>query len=191
MQPANRFALKEWAVVCCALGEGRQTILLRSGGLADGREGFSLQHDEFWLFATRFHQSADELVDDAEPLLEAAAESHPPEGMIRLPLYATLEQSYQLDDAGQLARLADLHILDSQTVLSRFHYRQPGLTVLLVRAYRPSQPIDLPDSPYFGGCHSWVELPSAIPTDNLRPVLTDDEFAVTAETLASLFAGPA
>lgn len=188
MQPASQFALKEWAVICCALDAGRQSILLRSGGIAEARDGFSLQHDEFWLFATRFHQSADELTADAEPLLEAAAESHPPVGMVRLPLYATLEQAYQVHDVGQLQKLDGLHILDHQTVLNRFHYRQPGLTVLLIRAYRPPQPIDVPDAPYFAGCHSWVELPSALSTDGLHPVLDDDEFAARAEALASLFA---
>lgn len=190
MQTANRFALKEWAVVCCALARGRQTILLRSGGIADGREGFSIQHDEFWLFATRFHQSADELVPDAAPLLEAAAESHPPEGMIRLPLYATVERAYQVYDTARLSRLAHLHILNSQTVLNRFHYRQPGLSLLLVRAYLPPRPIDLPDSPHFSGCHSWVELPTPVPTDDLEPLLSDDEFAIPADALAELFPGP-
>ena len=31
---------KEWAVVCEATGRGRQCIILRKGGIAEGREGF-------------------------------------------------------------------------------------------------------------------------------------------------------
>ena len=41
---------KEWAVVCEALGSGRQSIILRKGGIAEGREGFSFKHREFFLF---------------------------------------------------------------------------------------------------------------------------------------------
>jgi hypothetical protein len=31
---------KEWALVCEALGRGEQTIILRKGGIAEGRGGF-------------------------------------------------------------------------------------------------------------------------------------------------------
>jgi hypothetical protein len=34
-------AFKEWAIVCEALGRGGQSIILRKGGIAEGREGFS------------------------------------------------------------------------------------------------------------------------------------------------------
>ena len=68
MQPANNTAFKEWAVVCAALGNRRQTIILRKGGIDEGREGFRVKHKEFWLLPTRFHQAAGALVPDAEPL---------------------------------------------------------------------------------------------------------------------------
>jgi hypothetical protein len=187
MQTANRHALKEWAVVCRALDDGRQTVLLRSGGLADRPGGFTLEHREFWLFATRFHQSPEELSDDAAALWEALAASQPPAGMIRLPLYAVVESSFELSDEWKLAHLPGLHVLAPQTVHDRFHYRQPGLTVLLVRAYRPPQPIDLPDSPHFAGCHSWVELPADLPTDGLQPVLAADAFSAQTRRLDQLF----
>ena len=47
---------KEWALVCEALGTGRQKIILRKGGIAEGRDGFSFQHREFFLFPTFFHE---------------------------------------------------------------------------------------------------------------------------------------
>ncbi|MGD9855458.1 MAG: DUF1802 family protein [Planctomycetaceae bacterium] len=188
MQPANRHALKEWAAICHALRAGRQTLLLRSGGIADSGAGFQVEHDEFWLFATRFHQSADELAEDAAPFLEAVSESSPPHGMVRLPLYATVEQVHHIHNADHLARLAGQHILAPQTVLNRFHYRQPGLTVLVIRAHVPPCPIELHEAEHFAGCHSWVELPSALPTDDVQPVLAEDDFATRAETIAGLLA---
>ena len=47
---------KEWAAVCEALGQGRQSVILRKGGIAEGREGFSFKHSEFFLFPTWFHE---------------------------------------------------------------------------------------------------------------------------------------
>lgn len=34
-------AFKEWDIVCKALEEGRQSLILRKGGIHEGREGFS------------------------------------------------------------------------------------------------------------------------------------------------------
>jgi len=45
---------KEWALVCEALGRGEQTIILRKGGIAEGRGGFAFQHSEFFLFRRFF-----------------------------------------------------------------------------------------------------------------------------------------
>ena len=37
-------ALKEWDVVCEALGSVRQAIVIRKGGIAEGRDGLRFQH---------------------------------------------------------------------------------------------------------------------------------------------------
>src|ERR1700709_2314222 len=47
---------KEWALVCEALGRGEQSVILRKGGIAEGRDGFSFRHAEFFLFPTFFHE---------------------------------------------------------------------------------------------------------------------------------------
>jgi hypothetical protein len=41
---------KEWSLVCNALGQGTQSVILRKGGIAEGREGFSFRRREFFLF---------------------------------------------------------------------------------------------------------------------------------------------
>ena len=63
MRPANEWAFKEWAVVCAALASGRQSVILRKGGIHEGRDGFRVDHREFWLFPTRFHQEPGEVVE--------------------------------------------------------------------------------------------------------------------------------
>ena len=58
---ACQIAFKEWAAVCAALAAGRQTIILRKGGIAEGPAGFVPQHGQFWLLPTRFHQRPEKL----------------------------------------------------------------------------------------------------------------------------------
>ena len=54
-------ALKEWATVCAALGDGRQMILLRKGGIYESAGEFEIEHRQFLLFPTYLHQNAEML----------------------------------------------------------------------------------------------------------------------------------
>ena len=54
-------AFKEWESVCEALGSGQQAILLRKGGIHEGRAGFSFKHERFFLFPSRFHAQAEQV----------------------------------------------------------------------------------------------------------------------------------
>ena len=189
MLPANRFAFKEWAVVCAALDSGRQTVIVRKGGIHEGREGFRVEHGEFWLFPTRFHQTADELTDDAGPLLAQVQADRPASGLIRLRNYVVVEQVFRIEDERSLPQLAGFTILSERTLGERFHYRGPGLFVLAVRVYRLPEPLDVPDSPHFAGCRSWVDLPRDPSTVGLVPVLDETIFLDRLARLRGAF-GP-
>lgn len=171
MQPTNHWAFKEWAAVCSALLAGRQSLILRKGGIHEGRAGFRVEHPEFWLFATGFHQQADAL----QPGAMEHALPPPASGTILLPGYAVVETVEEIHDPSVLPRLAGHHVWSDRTIDERFHYRTPGLFALIVRAYRSPTPLVLPDSPHFAGCRSWVDLPDDLPTADLVPVLTDAE----------------
>ena len=41
------FGFKEWTLICDALGRGEQSIIMRKGGIAEGRAGFRFEHPEF------------------------------------------------------------------------------------------------------------------------------------------------
>ena len=177
MQPSNRFAFKEWAAVCAALESGRQSVILRKGGINEGRDGFRVEHREFWLFPTRFHQQPDELVPEARELLTRASSGAPPADTVRLSSYAVVEDVIRVTDESRLPAIRARHILSDEAIAQRFHYRAPGLHALVLRIYRAPRAIDLPESPHFAGCRSWVDLPAELPTDDLVPVLSDEEFA--------------
>ena len=73
-----------------------------------------------------------------------------------------------------------MHCLSAATVKSRFEYKRPGLFVLPVRVYRAAQAVDLPETAYYAGCRSWVELERELPTDGATPVLSDEAFGGAA-----------
>jgi hypothetical protein len=183
MEASARYALKEWAVVCAALERGRQTLLLRKGGIAEGPTGFEVRHRGFWLFPTRFHQTSGELNPDAGALLADVESRRPPAGVVRLSACAEVSAVRQIVDEDDLRRLDGLHILSPATIRERFFYREPGLFALTLRVYRRAEPLDVPDLPHYAGCRSWVDLAENLPTEGLAPVLTDDEFATLAERI--------
>lgn len=175
MQDCNRFAFKEWAVICELLNRGTQSLILRKGGIHEGRAGFRVEHREFWLFPTEFHQQPDVLAPAARPLLNVVLSRVPAAGTIVVTNYIVVEDVIEILSASQLPRLAGWHGWSESTLESRFYYRMPMLFGLIVRAYRRSEPWIVPDSPHFGGCRSWVEFPVEYDTKLLSPVITDDE----------------
>src|ERR671913_312022 len=54
-------ALKEWAIICKALEDGKQILLLRKGGIMEYRKGFEVKHNEFLLYPTFEHQSLESI----------------------------------------------------------------------------------------------------------------------------------
>lgn len=177
MQETNHIAFKEWAVICAALAEGRQSLILRKGGIHEGTDGFQIEHREFWLFPTYLHQDADGVIEDARPLLERVQRDQPAPEFVRIAQYVVVDEVIEVRDPIVLPSLCGLHIWSDRTVEQRFHYKRPGLFVLPVRVYGLPQPIELPNSEYFAGCRSWIELPSDLPTAGAEPVLNDGEFS--------------
>src|SRR5581483_11346419 len=116
MQLENRFAFKEWAAVCAALSSGRQSLILRKGGIHEGREGFRVEHREFWLFPTAFHQQADALTNDAAEFCAQARRDVPQPGTISIQNYAVVEAVHEIRHAAVLPRLIGLHIWSERTV---------------------------------------------------------------------------
>jgi hypothetical protein len=179
-------ALKEWAAICRALAEGRQTLLLRKGGIAESGGEFAVEHRRFWLFPTYVHQQKAGLVPEAALLLEQAEADRPPSGTVRLTHFAEAANIYHVRELADAEKLAGMHCWSPQTVQSRFEYRRPGLFVLAVRVYRAPQVFDLPDTEEYAGCRSWVELDRALPTEGATPVLEEQAFAEVLRKLDCL-----
>lgn len=177
MNPQCQVAFKEWAVICQALASGQQTIILRKGGIHEGREGFRVQHHQFWLFPTYLHQDdRDKLDPKVWPLLDELSENRTATETVTLSCFAEVTDVIEIAEESHLARLTGWHGWSDQTIHDRYHYRQPGLFLLVVKISQAPTPIEIINSPHFAGCRSWVDLSDPIPTKELTPVLTDAEF---------------
>jgi len=171
-----KYAFKEWAVICQALGEGRQALILRKGGLAEATGEFELEHTRFWLFPTYVHQQREGIKPEAIPLLEEVESHRPPAGTIRLSHFAEVAGIYHLRDMVGALRIRNLHLWSDETVQARFRYHRPGLYVLPVRVYQAREAIEIPDAASYAGCRTWVELERELPIEGATPVLSDQDF---------------
>jgi hypothetical protein len=173
-------AFKEWALVCAALGEGRQSLILRKGGIAEGREGFAFRHPEFFLFPTYFHEQLGKtrLVD---PILSAPADE------IVINLFAKTEATVTITSWETVQPLAPLHILREEVVRERFEYGgTKGIDVAFVRVFRLNEPWKFPDAKSYRGCRSWVDLPPVPAELSFTPVVSDDEHARCRESFTPI-----
>jgi len=183
---ALRHAFKEWAVICKALADGRQALVLRKGGVAEAGDAFRVEHTRFWLLPTYAHQQASALKPEGQILLSQVEADRPPPGVIRLTHWAEVGGIYQLHNLVAALKLDGHHFWTFQTVQARFAYRTPGLYALPLRVWKAPQPVDLPETPYFAGCKSWVELGRELPTERSTPVLDDAAFRRLMSTLEGL-----
>lgn len=177
-----KHALKEWAVVCNALATGRQSLLLRAGGIAE--KGFRVAHRRFWLFPTYFHEHRSGVRPEELAHLEEAEMHRPRNGRVVLTLWGEIAAEYQVADLAKVERLADHHIWSPEEIAKRFAYRSPGLVVLAVRMYRVPLPYDIEDTTEYQGCRSWVELEDELDTAGSTPVMADRDFQAVLDTLA-------
>ena len=173
-------ALKEWDTVCRALGEGRQCILLRKGGILEAIGGFEIEHRQFLLFPTFLHQNLAMLKPDAQAGFKQLAEE-PAE--ITMGYGGTVTDILQLKDRSQMDALEDQHIWTSPLIDMRYNYRPKNpLYLLIVRAFKLASPVTVANTPEYAGCKSWVPLASAVAFE-ASPVMDDATFDVRRQLI--------
>lgn len=182
------FAFKEWQVVCDALATGEQTLILRKGGIAEGKLGFQWLHESFLLCPTFFHEQLAQ-VKGERPLRPA-----PPEGSpVAFELFAEIKRAARLSRWEDVELLEPHHIWTESAVRERFEWGdEPGISLAIIRVWRLAQPWTVEWQPSFGGCRSWFGLPEH-EGDLLRgaePVLSEEALAGRMdEIVAGVVAG--
>lgn len=182
-------AFKEWQVVCDALASGRQTILLRKGGIHEGREGFSFAHDSFFLFPTRFHAQLDQVREgNFQPEKEWEVGD-----LIEIQHHVEVLFAVTLENWDDVAGVFPYHIYTEQTVRERFDWSGKGMAagsihLALVKVSKLATPWRLEYEKRFGGCRSWVELPEPPPEalNSAVPVVEKADFEKISREIARL-----
>ena len=179
-----KVGLKEWAVVCGALGDGRQIILLRKGGIYESAGEFEIEHRQFVLFPTYLHQNA-EMVKEGERVKLQVVKGEPQE--VEISLAGEITDIVAVSDRSAMDRLAGEHIWTPKLIDMRFNYRPENpLYLLLVRAYRLREAAVLANTPGYAGCKSWVPLEEQIKTGGAVAVLDDGKYAARRGTIFRL-----
>lgn len=152
-------ALKEWSAAVHALLDGRQTVLLRKGGIHEKR--FAVAAEDFLLFPTVAHSHTERVRPEHRDLLATSAADSTDERIV-IRAAAKVIAAVQVSDVDGLTGIEDLHIWTAESVQAdRLDFRpRHRLTVLVVQAAPLVEPIRLTREPQYGGCTSWVQLPA-------------------------------
>ena len=186
-------AFKEWEAIVAALGQGAQILLLRKGGIAEGRAGFQARHDKFWLFPTGYHQQWEKTKPELRRFLLPTTEE--PQEIV-LNYFAEVTDALYLPQWEQVERLRDAHFWGDEILRDRFGFQErpgmeAGLHLLIVRVFQINLPHRLAPSSAFDGCKSWIEVPVDWSQDIAHPVVANEEFATRrSRILAAVTAAP-
>ncbi len=183
----DSIGFKEWSLVCDALGRGDQCLILRKGGIAEGRDGFQFQHPEFYLFPTHFHEQS-RLFGEADNA-DGEPDSGGDDEIITIRYFCNLAFTAVVTDWSTVEMLAPFHGWKEETVRERFEYKdEPGITLAVVRVRALSEPWSVAYERRFSGCRSWIEIPEC-PYEIGPPVVRDEPFDNLLEEIGSVVAG--
>jgi hypothetical protein len=184
-----RTAFKEWAIVVDALGRGEQIVILRKGGISEGHGGFQVDHPEFLLFPTLFHQQREAVLPAAQQRYDAIAPHLPTAEKLRIEFVAKVAGWRRVDALADAERLRGQHIWRDEVIADRFEWgRAKNIFAISVRVLRLPAVIELPMAPAYAGCKSWIELERDVDVRGATPVLDDKTFAAKLADFTSALA---
>jgi hypothetical protein len=171
-------ALKEWAIAISNIRSGALILLPRKGGIRDPLHPFANIPHRAALFPTYEHQAFRYLqhpVEIAQP---------DPNMPILIDTWAEVTHGFTLQTEAELMALALFHIWTADFIAERLKWRssQP-LHILLLRAYRLPQAVELGRSPSHGGCRSWIDLDTPISAPISSPALSTQDYQVRLQVI--------
>ncbi len=182
-----RTAFKEWAIVVDALGRGEQIIILRKGGIHEGRDGFRAEHEQFFLFPTLFHQQRDGVTASARQRFDDI-QQHLSPATVRIQFHAQVVSAFSVGSLENVGALRGQHIWTDPIIQERFAWgAKEGLHAMALRVFRLPHAIDLPVVPAYGGCRSWIELERDIDIAGSQPVVGDAAFGPRLHQFTRIF----
>jgi hypothetical protein len=175
---AQQTALKEWAVVCRALEEGRQSVLLRKGGIIEETRDFALVQPRFLLFPTYEHQDANSVQAPYADWFQSTLDARGTADVVRITSWAEVTDLFLTHDLDAMLGLSDLYAWSEDYIRMRMAYKpRKPMNVVVVRAYLLPNVVEVPVLEHFAGCKSWVPLSEPVSLEASRPAVTDERHA--------------
>tara|TARA_R110002096_G_scaffold16662_2_gene56836 strand:- start:1775 stop:2353 length:579 start_codon:yes stop_codon:yes gene_type:complete len=154
-------AFKEWQLVAEAIGEGGQSVLLRKGGISEGKAGFQWLHEQFFLFPSFFHEQDDQVKTRLDGSKRNLAKEGWSDDHISFSVFVETVATGRITTWEEVQRLDPYHIWAENTVRERFDWGdEPGISYAVIRAFLLRDPWVLKNRKGFGGCRSWIGLPA-------------------------------
>ncbi len=174
--------LKEWGAVVHALLQGRQSVLLRKGGIHEKAFAPLEQPGGAVLFPTVAHSHRERVRAEHSDLLDLG-EADVAERALTLRAGVQVVDTIAVARPEALPELADLHIwTDASVRADRVDFRpKHALTIMVVQAVALPDPVVLERTEAYRGCRSWLDLPSVWDGVAGTPALGRDRLADDAE----------
>ncbi|HEY8402473.1 MAG TPA: DUF1802 family protein [Cytophagaceae bacterium] len=150
-------AFKEWSYIVDALGKGKQSIILRKGGIAEEGGDFSIKGKKFLLLPTMYHQAKDMIKPEWLKLLDGDRFQLNSDE-VKIEYFAELADVQVVSDWEKIKRLNSFHAWKEEVIAERYHRWEKKVNLLIVQVYKLENPFVLTLIPEYGGCKSWIEL---------------------------------
>ena len=152
--------LKEWATVVKALEQGKQTVILRKGGILETASGFNIESKKFFLFPTWEHQETKHVKPEFCNFLNEVLNKKPDKGFNKITSYAEILYEKDIESNDVINELSSFHVWSDEYIKERKNWmpEKPMKAVFLKTVKIPE--FNLPLKSEFSGCKSWIELNS-------------------------------
>ena len=166
-------SLKEWATVVKALEDGKQTVILRKGGILETASGFRIASKKFWLFPTYEHQELKHIKPEFHKYLQTVKNNLPDEGTNIITSFAEVLFESDISEESKIVDLSEFHIWSDEYIEERKQWKpEKPMKAVFLKIYNVEQ-LQIPLKEEYQGCKSWIDINSKIEDGN--PVLNQNE----------------
>jgi len=177
-------ALKEWATVVKALEHGKQTIILRKGGILETASGFNIETKKFFLFPTWEHQETKHVKPEFHNFLNDVLDKKPDEGYNKISSYAEVLYEKDIESNDIINQLSAFHVWSDSYIQERRNWMsEKPMKAVFLKTVKISE-FNLPLESEFSGCKSWIEINSDFQEG--RSVLGDNEMEQRLENFKEI-----
>ncbi len=187
MKTQNDMAFKEWAIVCQALEEGKQTIVLRKGGVKEVDGELQPEHPEFFLYPTYGAHVAEGIKPDWRPRLHKLDKEAKDTKHVHFRLYAIVESVHKVTDWEVAKSLIPFTILSDQEMEKEFNAGdQPGLFVFILRVHSLAVPMEMLRKAAHDKDPIWAPLGTSLFTAGAFQVIPEGAWPYTRDKIRKM-----